>query len=87
MAFLADLIADATPTGSDGSVVDATGSDSLGGPVYGLQVRPIGGPFAVDVVSIVAGTANTNRTAVWDTDTQFNYDSPTFTDVEKCCKL
>ncbi len=46
-----DGFLDATPTGSDGKAVDLTGSDSGGGGVFGLVVRPIGGPFDVNVIS------------------------------------
>jgi len=50
MAFLADLILDQSPTGSDGKIVDHTGSMANGDPAFGLAVRPIGGPFDVNVV-------------------------------------
>ena len=40
-----------TPTGSDGRAVGLTGSDAGGGDAFGLVVRPIGGPFDVNVVS------------------------------------
>jgi len=50
MAHLADWLTDATPTGSDGKPVNHTGSMSDGDPAFGLVVRPIGGPFDVNVV-------------------------------------
>lgn len=47
MAYLADLIVDKSPTGSDGNPVTHNGADADGYNPYGLLVRPIGGPFSI----------------------------------------